>query len=283
MLKLCAFADEASTVFSEQLAALKKHSIPYIELRGLDGKNVSSLTPDEAREYKKQLDEAGIRVWSIGSPIGKMKLSDDFDAHLEKLRATLEIAKIFDTHRIRMFSFYETEGRRDEVFANLRRMVKLADDYGVVLYHENEKDIYGDIADRVLDIRANVAGLRYIFDPANFLEVGQDIPDAQKKLINVTDYFHIKDVIKETRQLVPAGKGNGEIVKMLESIKIDTTLTIEPHLKVFKGYSETSDVTLNSAHVYETNSEAFDAAVAGIKDCLKKAGYVERDGGFVKE
>lgn len=283
MLKLCAFADEASTVFSEQLAALKKHSIPYIELRGLDGKNVSSLTPDEAREYKKQLDEAGIRVWSIGSPIGKMKLSDDFDAHLEKLRATLEIAKIFDTHRIRMFSFYETEGRRDEVFANLRRMVKLADDYGVVLYHENEKDIYGDIADRVLDIRANVAGLRYIFDPANFLEVGQDIPDAQKKLINVTDYFHIKDVIKETRQLVPAGQGNGEIVKMLESIKIDTTLTIEPHLKVFKGYSETSDVTLNSAHVYETNSEAFDAAVAGIKDCLKKAGYVERDGGFVKE
>ena len=283
MLKLCAFADEASTVFSEQLAALKKHSIPYIELRGLDGKNVSSLTPDEAREYKKQLDEAGIRVWSIGSPIGKMKLSDDFDAHLEKLRATLEIAKIFDTHRIRMFSFYETEGSRDEVFANLRRMVKLADDYGVVLYHENEKDIYGDIADRVLDIRANVAGLRYIFDPANFLEVGQDIPDAQKKLINVTDYFHIKDVIKETRQLVPAGQGNGEIVKMLESIKIDTTLTIEPHLKVFKGYSETSDVTLNSAHVYETNSEAFDAAVAGIKDCLKKAGYVERDGGFVKE
>lgn len=283
MLKLCAFADEASTVFSEQLAALKKHSIPYIELRGLDGKNVSSLTSDEAREYKKQLDEAGIRVWSIGSPIGKMKLSDDFDAHLEKLRATLEIAKIFDTHRIRMFSFYETEGRRDEVFANLRRMVKLADDYGVVLYHENEKDIYGDIADRVLDIRANVAGLRYIFDPANFLEVGQDIPDAQKKLINVTDYFHIKDVIKETRQLVPAGQGNGEIVKMLESIKIDTTLTIEPHLKVFKGYSETSDVTLNSAHVYETNAEAFDAAVAGIKDCLKKAGYVERDGGFVKE
>lgn len=282
MLKLCAFADEASVVFSEQIEALKKHSIPYIELRGLDGKNVSSLTLDEAKSYAKQLSDAGIKVWSIGSPIGKMKMSDDFEAHLEKLKNTLEIAKIFGTHRIRMFSFYETEGKRDEVFAYLRRMVKLADEYGVILYHENEKDIYGDTADGVLDIRANVAGLRYIFDPANYLEVGQDIPDAQARLIDITDYFHIKDVIKETRQLVPAGNGDGEIVKMLGSIKIDTTLTIEPHLKVFAGYSETSDVKLNAAHVYETNAEAFDAAVKGIKDCLKKAGYREVDGGFIK-
>ena len=62
MLKLCAFADEASPKFSEQILALKKHSIPYIELRGLDGKSVSSLTLDEAKEYAKELSEAGIRV-----------------------------------------------------------------------------------------------------------------------------------------------------------------------------------------------------------------------------
>ena len=282
MLKLCALADEASPVFSEQLKALKKHSIPYIELRGLDGKNVSSLTPDEARAYAAQLEEAGICVWSIGSPIGKIKMSDDFDEHLEKLKNTLEVAKIFGTHRIRMFSFYDTEGCREAVFDRLRRMVKLADEYGVILYHENEKDIYGDIAERVLDIRANVAGLRYIFDPANYIEVGQDIPAAQAALINITDYFHIKDVVRETRQLVPAGEGDGEIVEMLRSIKIDTTLTIEPHLKVFAGYAETSDVKLNAAHVYESNADAFDAAVAGIKSCLAKAGYSEKDGAFVK-
>ena len=182
MLKLCAFADEASPKFTEQIEALKKHSIPYIELRGLDGKSVSSLTLDEARVYAKQLSDAGIKVWSIGSPIGKIKMSDDFDMHMEKLRNTLEIAKIFGTHRIRMFSFYETDGRREDVFCRLRKMVKLADEYGVVLYHENEKDIYGDKADKVVDIRSNVAGLRYIFDPANYLEVGQDILDAQKSL-----------------------------------------------------------------------------------------------------
>ncbi len=282
MLKLCAFADEASPKFSEQILALKKHSIPYIELRGLDGKSVSSLTLDEAKEYAKELSEAGIRVWSIGSPIGKMKMSDNFDEHMEKLRNTLEIAKIFGTHRIRMFSFYETDGKREEVFARLRKMVKLADEYGVILYHENEKDIYGDKADKVLDIRANVAGLRYIFDPANYLEVGQDILYAQEKLINVTDYFHIKDVVSATRQLVPAGQGDGEIVRMLENIKIDTTLTIEPHLKVFAGYSDTSDTKLNAAHVYETNAEAFAAAVAGIKDCLAKAGYKDMGDCFVK-
>ena len=282
MLKLCAFADEASPKFSEQIAALKKHSIPYIELRGLDGKNVSSLTPDEARAYAKELSEAGIKVWSIGSPIGKIKISDNFDEHLEKLQNTLEIAKIFSTHRIRMFSFYETDGKREEVFERLRKMVKLADDYGVILYHENEKDIFGDKADKVLDIRSNVSGLRYIFDPANYLEVGQDILDAQAKLIDITDYFHIKDVVSATRQLVPAGQGDGEIVKMLKEIKVDTTLTIEPHLKVFAGYAETSDVKLNAAHVYETNADAFAAAVNGIKDCLAKAGYKDAGDCFVK-
>ena len=52
-IRLCAFADEASKEFERQLDVLNEENIPYIELRGLDGTNVSDLTEEQAREYKK--------------------------------------------------------------------------------------------------------------------------------------------------------------------------------------------------------------------------------------
>ena len=53
-IKLCAFADESSAIFEEQLAALLRNNIPYMEMRNIDGKNVKKLTIDEAKEYKKR-------------------------------------------------------------------------------------------------------------------------------------------------------------------------------------------------------------------------------------
>ena len=84
--KLCAFADEADKMISGQIAALQGNSMDLIELRGIDGKNVADITADEAKELKKRLDGEGIAVWSIGSPLGKIKLSDDLDAHMELTR-----------------------------------------------------------------------------------------------------------------------------------------------------------------------------------------------------
>ena len=86
MIKLCAFADEADSALIGQIAALKKNGISLIELRGIDGKNISVITEEEAKAAAALLAENGIRVWSLGSPIGKIKLSDDFEAHKEMLR-----------------------------------------------------------------------------------------------------------------------------------------------------------------------------------------------------
>ena len=79
MIRLCAFADEADASLRGQIAALKKNGIGLIELRGINGTNISKITEDEARKYKSELDEGGISVWSIGSPIGKIKITDDLD------------------------------------------------------------------------------------------------------------------------------------------------------------------------------------------------------------
>ena len=82
--KLSAFADESSNAFSGQIDALKRNGFGFLEIRNLDGKNVTALTAAEARELAGILEDNGLKVWSMGSPIGKIHIeTGDFEAHKE--------------------------------------------------------------------------------------------------------------------------------------------------------------------------------------------------------
>ena len=107
---LSAFSDEYSKSFDEQLAGMNLLGIGYIELRSLDGKNVSELSVNEARELKKRLEEKKIKVSAIGSPLGKIRLDGDIKEHMEKAERIFEIANIMETSFVRVFSFYAPDG-----------------------------------------------------------------------------------------------------------------------------------------------------------------------------
>ena len=152
-----AFADEYAVDFSRQLDALNSFGIPYLEIRHVSGKNISTLGKNEIHEVKKALDCHGIKVNSIGSPLGKIPLDDDMDAHMETAKNVFETANILDAKCVRMFSFYPPEGKaiencRDEVIAALEKMVALAETYGILLCHENEANLYGETPERCLDV-----------------------------------------------------------------------------------------------------------------------------------
>ena len=282
MIKLSAFADEAGMSMQEQIQALKRNNIPYIELRWIDDQNVAYLSLEDAKRYQDIFEQNGIQVWSIGSPIGKIKITDDFEEHKNVLRHTCKVAKIFNCNRIRIFSFFEAYQSEQLVYDYLREMVEIAREEQVELYHENEKFIFGDKVERVLRIMQNVKGLKYVYDPANYIEVGEDADYSLNALHNQTDYFHIKDVISETGEIVPAGYGDGKIDKIVRQIDDDKVLSIEPHLAIFKGYAEIDGTEMKNKFKFNTNTEAFDAAVKALKDVLYKAGYTEKDRAFVK-
>lgn len=283
MIRLSAFADEASSNFREQIAALKRNGIGYIELRGLDGKNVSVLTEEEADDYAQMLRKAGIGVSAMGSPLGKVSINEDFDEYKKLVRHVCRLARIFGTERIRMFSFYDAYESEEKVYAQLREMVAIAAEEGVKLYHENEKEIFGDTAERNLRILENVPGLQFVYDPANFVEVGEPAEKTLELLHSRAGYFHIKDVIAATGELVPAGYGDGKIPELVARIgDEDKILTIEPHLKIFAGFSEIDHTQMKNKFEFESNDQAFDAAVTAIKNILKQAGYTETEGGFIK-
>lgn len=282
MIKLSAFADEAGEALDEQISALKKNNIKLLEIRGVDGKNILDLTDEEAKNAYEKLKKNGIEVWSIGSPIGKVEINIDFNEYLKKVIRACELANIFHTENVRMFSFFHAYESKDLVIKYLKEMVEVAKKYNVRFCHENEKEIYGDIEPRVSEILDAVPDLAYVYDPANFLQCKQDPVVSLKKLFNRAYYFHIKDAIMENGVVVPPGEGDGHLQEIINSLKDGVTLTIEPHLKEFVGYSNVDNTTLKNKYTFKSNLEAFECAVNSTKKLLLNAGYHEVEGGFSK-
>ena len=143
-MRIFAFADEADKLVDGQIAAMKCNGLQGLEVRGVDGVNVSKITLDKARELRKKMDDNGLVTWSIGSPIGKIKLEDDFNAHLDTLRHCLEVADILGAKNLRLFSFYMPKDEdptpyKNEVVDRMGAFLDVARGSGVLLCHENEK------------------------------------------------------------------------------------------------------------------------------------------------
>ncbi|MDL2232903.1 sugar phosphate isomerase/epimerase [Ruminococcaceae bacterium OttesenSCG-928-L11] len=243
---LSGFSDEISPDFETQLVTVQSLGLKHIEIRGVNGRNISEYTPQEAKTLQAAMDAHGIRVSSVGSPCGKIKITDDFAPHFEQFKNVVALAKEFGTRNIRMFSFLIPEGdnpaaHRDEVLRRLEKMVEYAVEQDVVLLHENEKEIYGDVATRCRDLFEQLGGdhFRGVFDFANFVQCGQDTLEAYEMLAPHIAYIHIKDARLADGQVVPAGMGDGHVSQLLGRFKDSGYrgfLSLEPHLQSFVGY-----------------------------------------------
>ncbi len=278
MFKLCAFSDEAGSSVREQIEALVDNGIPYLEVRGVGGRNFIQLSVSEAASLKEELAARNLSVWSVGSPIGKIGIREPFAPHFEEFKHTLELAETVGARCIRLFSFYIPQGEdpsvcRDEVMERLMRFAEEAEGHPVCLCHENEKGIYGDTAPRCLDIHEHLPQIRCVFDPANFVQCGQDTKEAWKLLGDKVYYMHIKDARKDG-SVVPAGEGDGNLGYLLRQYdgKGASVLTLEPHLSDFVGLGalENAEKSKVDAHRYSTGRAAFDAAASALKALLAK-------------
>ena len=277
-MRIYAFSDEASPMMEGQIAAMKRNGLNGTEIRGVDGQNVSAITADKAREVLAKLKDSGLSVWSVGSPIGKIPVDGGFEEHLDLLKHVLEIANALECENLRMFSFYIPEGAkpedfRGEVIDRLGKMAETAAGYGVTLCHENEKGIYGDVAPRCVEILDAVPALRCVFDPANFIQCGQDVAAAWELLEKRVYYMHIKDALPDGT-VVPAGMGIGRLPEILKdyAARGGENVTVEPHLRVFRGLEglerDNNGRTPVQNGVYPTSDAAFDAACSALKALL---------------
>ncbi len=277
-IKIYAFADEAGANIKEQIDAMKENNLSGIEIRDVNGVNVSRLTVSQAKEIKKRLDDAALEVWSIGSPIGKIDIeNDDFKKHLDVFRHTLEISKILEAKSFRLFSFYIPAGKkfdnfRNEVIDRIGEFIDIGKDYDIKLCHENEKGIYGDIARRCLDIYKAHPSLGGVFDPANFVQCGENTLDAWELLKPYITYMHIKDAVSDG-SVVPPGEGNGNLQEIVKKYMESggTVFTMEPHLTAFGGLEALEKEGERSGvgrYSFKNNRESFDFACDTFRKLL---------------
>ena len=278
-IEISGFADEIAEDLKTQIEVIKKLGISHIEMRGVNGKPLVEHSLEEVKEVKRQLDENQIKLSSIGSPIGKILITEDFEEHFELYKKTVEIAKIMETPYIRMFSFFVPEGEEPEkyksqVFERLQKFADYARDHQVVLLHENEKEIYGDNAKRCLEIMQEFYGEHFkaVFDFANFVQCNQDTREAYQLLKPYISYIHIKDAKAESGIVVPAGYGDGNVEEILKSLLeegYEGFLSLEPHLTDFTGFG-----TLEQNGELEqrkmSGEEAYTTAYRALKEILNK-------------
>ncbi|PYI68813.1 xylose isomerase [Arthrobacter livingstonensis] len=238
---LSGFGDEVDPDPKIQAAVLTALGASHIEVRSAWGTNVADLDDDQVAELKSILDGAGMKVSAVASPIGKVDIGLPAAHEVNRLRRVIEVAKALETRYIRMFSFFRSadqtpEDMRDAVMERMGLLAEEAERAGVMLIHENEKDIYGDTPERVLDILETVKSpaLRAAWDNANFVQVGvKPYTDAYAMLRPYLEYLQVKDAIAGTGLVVPTGYGDGELVETLTALSRDGYAgfaSLEPHL-----------------------------------------------------
>lgn len=262
------FADEIAADLETQLDTLEELGIEHLDLRGVEDTNVLDFDEEQVERVRAALNERGIVVTSIGSPVGKVAVDAEFEAHFERFETAVRRAEQFDTEYIRLFSYYtdDPEDDREEVLRRMRRKVEYAEDAGVTLLLENEKDLYGDTPGRCRDLLTAIDSphLRAIFDPANYLEIGVEAyPDALIQVVEYVEALHIKDANKGQRgDIEPPGAGDAHIPETLAAMAargFEGAASLEPHLAEAGrkgGFS---------------GPEAYERATVALRDCFEDA------------
>ena len=274
MAKLSAFADEVTESFRGQVEYLAKEKVGYIEPRFIDKKNIMDLNQNELREAKKLIQGHGLKVSAIGSPIGKVKLDEPFEPHLDKFKHAVELAVFFETPFIRMFSYYAPEGKniddyRDQVMDRMAAKVEALSGTDVVMVHENEANIYGHTAKNCVDLVEAVASpkLRLAYDPANFVwgeKITNNVEVCWPVMKPYVVHVHIKDWKLGAKDVgsVP-GEGDGQIKELLAELaamNYDGCLTMEPHLQTGGQFGGS------------TGPELFSKAIAAVRRLADEVG-----------
>lgn len=268
-VRLCAFADEAATELNGQIEALKRNGISLLEIRGVDGENIKEISYEKIKEIHKRLKENDISVWSVGSPVGKYDPTKDFDKQLDEFKRLCEYAGILECERIRMFSFFSKD--ESVVFDRLDKFCKAAPS-NIIMCHENEKGIFGDMYEDCVKIHKEFPRIKAVFDPANFVQCEVDTLKAWESLCPYVDYMHIKDAMKDKR-VVRAGYGIGNVESLIKMYtdKGGRVLTLEPHLMEFCGLQALENgESVSEIPVYSDTNTAFDEGAKALKKILDK-------------
>jgi L-ribulose-5-phosphate 3-epimerase len=281
--------DEISQDFSHACeVASKEFGMEWIELRGMWNKNILKLDANEIAEARRILEKCKLRVTDIASPLFKVdwpgaprskfspqhdQFNADFtyDQQAEVLERSMELAKAFQTDRVRFFDFWRLDDPspyRAAIDEKLREAAATAAKQKIILVLENEMACNTATAAESSSVLAAVKSENFMlnWDPGNAAAAGEKpFPDGYHLLPKERiGHCHCKDITKKSDgkgyDWAAIGKGTVDWKGQFAALKSDGyhfAVSLETH---WRGAG--------------TPEESSRQSWAGMKQALRAAGAV---------
>ncbi|HEY1986211.1 MAG TPA: sugar phosphate isomerase/epimerase family protein [Terracidiphilus sp.] len=279
--------DEISQDFDHACSvAAHDFGLQWIELRGMWNKNLTELDAAQLAEARKILAKYNLRVTDIASPLFKSdwpgappsKLSErrdkfnaDFDFKQQDalLEHCIELAKTFETDRIRCFDFWrldDVKPYREAINKKLAEAARLCAKSDLVLVLENEMACNTATGEEAAATLAAITEPNFMlnWDPGNAATFAGNVPYPNgynllpKKRIG---HCHAKSVIRKTEgkwEWAPVGDGVVDWSAQLAALQRDGyrhAVSLETHWR--------------GAGTPEASTRV---SMKGLKEALTKAG-----------
>jgi sugar phosphate isomerase/epimerase len=245
-MKITGIADEASPTLDGQLDAHAELGWNTVELRGIDGVNVGQLDDAAFDRVRATLARRGFGVTCFASAIANWsrRITGDFALDTGDLSRSAPRMRKLGTRFIRIMS-WPNDGLpepawRREVFRRMKELVRIAEDGGVVLAHENCSGWGGESPENLAALVGEIGSpaLRIVFDTGNPVAHGgpRDIAwKFYKAARPFIEYFHVKDCVpgEKAETYTYPGEGWGmvrEIIADLLATGYAGAFSIEPHI-----------------------------------------------------
>ncbi|MBP9004409.1 MAG: sugar phosphate isomerase/epimerase [Candidatus Hydrogenedentes bacterium] len=250
-------SDEAGKTIDRQIAAHRELGWTHLELRTVDGVNLTQLPDDAFDKVYAAVTEAGMKVSCFASAIANWArpITCDPDIDRQDLARAIPRMHRFGTRFIRVMSYpndpenpIPADAWRREAIARMKVLARMAEDGGVILLHENCSGWGGLSAENsnILLGEVNSPALKVVFDTGNPVTYGQDAWEYYLAVREDIAYVHIKDARKVdgVDHYTMCGDGDGCVREILADLKrsgYDGGISIEPHLAAVIHTGQTCD------------------------------------------
>ncbi len=214
-MKLSVITDEIAPNLQQALEVVREFPIDQVELRTIDGVNISEADWGSLEHTRALLQENGLGVCSIASPVFKTDLFGTRQqgamhsaterppsAHLDILKHCIEVAHFFSAPLVRIFAFWRagelTPERKAQILTWLESAVRIAEQEQVVLGLENEHACQVGTGKELAEVLSafNSPYLRGVWDPGNAFQLGEPAQDGYSHCQPYVVHIHVKDCVR---------------------------------------------------------------------------------------
>ena len=241
--------DEIGETLEEQIETLKKVSINHIELRKINNIYLWKYSYEELINIREKLRENDINVIAIDTPIGKKENSFNSEQNDRLLNKYIEIANIFETKYLRIFSDIGFSKGINNLRKSMKNVINKIRKNKLYLLLENEKNTYAESVSLCNEIINDEENAYILYDVENEYSKFNDILNEYRKNQKKIIYLHMRDYNINNGKFVYFGQGTIPIkalLKELKNNKYDGIISLETMLPKYNKKEKKDEIFLKA-------------------------------------